>query len=768
MGGNSDTTKPPWPAPLTQAFTGQWIWQAASGPANTWIAFRKTVSLSSPPASVKALIAADSKYWLWINGRAVVFEGALKRGPNPSDSYVDEVEIGPYLVNGSNTIAALVWFFGRSGFSSKDSGKGGFMFQAAAGGTNIVTDDTWKMKVHGGYGPQTLSAPNYRLAEWNVEYDGRMDLGDWTTSTFADASWASATAKGAPPAAPWGALWPRGIPQWKNSGIRDYTNQSSLPATGSGGVIRAVLPYNAQVTPYLHVNASTAGAVILMQTDRTNEKGGASVRARYVTRAGDQEYESLGWITGNEVQYTIPAGVQIVKLGYRETGYDTDLTAAAFTGSDSALNTLWTKAQRTLYLNMRDNYSDCPTRERALWWGDVVIEMEQTFYGLDRRSDLLSRNAINTLIGWQRSNKTLYAPVPGNYDQELPVQMLATIGMAGFWNYYMHSGDKPAIVAAYPRIKDYLSVWKLDANGLVVHRAGDWDWEDWGDGIDAPLLDNAWYYMALDGAAHMADVLGNTTDAAAYRSTMATLKPAFVKQFWNGTRLASSGHSGAPDDRGHGLAVVAGLLGTAEWPAVKAVLASNTAASPYMEKYILESYFRMGDPQGGLTRMRSRYGAMIRSTTNTLWELWDQNGGTQNHAWTGGPLTLMSQYVAGVAPTSAGYATFQVLPLLGDLTRASATVPSIKGPIKADVTRATGTFTVMVTAPGGTVATIGIPLTAFAGGPSTIHVTANGTAVFDGGTFAGAAPGVSDGGNSGGFLKFNVTPGSWTFVATAK
>ena len=99
-------------------------------------------------------------------------------------------------------------------------------------------------------------------------------------------------------------------------------------------MIHARLPYNAQVTPYLHVNASAAGAVILLQTDRTAEKGGASVRARYITRAGDQEYESLGWMSGNEVQYTIPAGVQIVKLGYRETGYDTDL-AGAFTGSDA-------------------------------------------------------------------------------------------------------------------------------------------------------------------------------------------------------------------------------------------------------------------------------------------------------------------------------------------------------------------------------------------------------------------------------------------------
>ncbi|MEO6080314.1 MAG: alpha-L-rhamnosidase C-terminal domain-containing protein [Steroidobacteraceae bacterium] len=759
--------KPPWPAPMTQTFTGQWIWQPAAGPANTWIAFRKTVSLSKPPASVKALIAADTKYWLWINGRAVVFEGSLKRGPNPSDSYVDEVDIGPYLVDGNNTIASLVWYFGKSAFSSKDSGQGGFMFQASAGATTIASDETWKMKVHSGYGPQTLTAPNFRLAEWNVEYDGRAELGDWTVASFVDSSWAPASAKGAPPAAPWGRLWPRGIPQWRNSGVKDYTNQSSLPVTGGGGVIRARLPYNAQVTPYLHVKAAAAGAVILMQTDRLNE-GGASVQARYITRAGEQEYESLGWMSGNEVQYTIPAGVEIVKLGYRETGYDTDLTAGAFSSSDASLNTLWTKAQRTLYINMRDNYMDCPTRERALWWGDAVIEIGQTFYAMDRRSDLLSRNAINTLIGWQRSDKTIFAPVPGRYAQELPVQMLASVGMAGFWNYYLHTGDRAALIAAYPHVKDYLSVWTVGSNGLVDHRAGGWDWEDWGKNIDAPLLDNAWYYMALDSAAHMADVLGNTAEASAYRATMATLKPAFVKQFWNGTRLASPGHTGAPDDRGNGLAVVAGLLGAAEWPAVKAVLAANTEASPYMEKYILESYFRMGDPQGGLDRMRARYGPMIRSTTTTLWEHWDPKAGTENHAWSGGPLTLMSEYIAGVAPTSAGYATFQVLPLLGDLTRASVTVPSIKGAIKVDVSRSTGAFTLMVTAPAGTAATVGIPLTTFAGGPSSMRVTANGTQVFDAGKFAGALRGVSDGGNSAGFLRFNVTPGNWTFIATAK
>jgi len=87
-GGGAPGTPPigvgdqPWPAPLSEELTGQWIWLADNGPANTWSAFRKKVTLASVPASARALIAADSKYWLWItvNGAAVFAAGAFTPG----------------------------------------------------------------------------------------------------------------------------------------------------------------------------------------------------------------------------------------------------------------------------------------------------------------------------------------------------------------------------------------------------------------------------------------------------------------------------------------------------------------------------------------------------------------------------------------------------------------------------------------------------------------------------------------------------------------
>ena len=44
--------------------------------SNQWICFRKTFQIDEfPTNTIIANISVDSKYWLWINGQLVVFEG---------------------------------------------------------------------------------------------------------------------------------------------------------------------------------------------------------------------------------------------------------------------------------------------------------------------------------------------------------------------------------------------------------------------------------------------------------------------------------------------------------------------------------------------------------------------------------------------------------------------------------------------------------------------------------------------------------------------
>lgn len=114
----------------------QWInTERCQSATNTWLIYRKSFGVTDVPDQLIARIAADSKYWLWINDQLVIFEGGLKRGPSPSGTYYDPVDIAPYLTKGSNTIAILLWHFGKDGFSHINSGKAALLFEANCSGT---------------------------------------------------------------------------------------------------------------------------------------------------------------------------------------------------------------------------------------------------------------------------------------------------------------------------------------------------------------------------------------------------------------------------------------------------------------------------------------------------------------------------------------------------------------------------------------------------------------------------------------------------------
>jgi alpha-L-rhamnosidase len=446
------------------AWTGNWIWQSTDGPANTWMCFRKTFTLSTTPASALANIAVDSKYWMWINGNLVVFEGGLKRGPTRGGSiyYDNDIDIKKYCTTGTNTIAILVWYFGKDSWSHISSGKGGLFFEANIGGTTVKSDNTWKMRIHPAYGGTTGAAPSFYFAEANVGYDARKDnIGGWTLSGYDDSQWSAPTEKGVPPVSPWGTFWKRTIPQFIfTDSLQNYTNASAIPQTATGSQLNMKLPYNAQITPYLKVNATTAGQTITIQTDNTISS--QCIHTEYITKAGIQEFESYAWINGHQIGYLIPAGIQIIALKYRESSYGSNFTAL-FNCNDVFYNTLWTKARRTLLVCSRDSWMDCPDRERSQWCGDAHLEQQEANYMLDVNATLQYKKTISNLVQWAATAaNVIYSPIPSYLgSMEIPVQSLASVGMYGFWNYFWYTGDTAAMTEAYAGVKNYVlnSIW---------------------------------------------------------------------------------------------------------------------------------------------------------------------------------------------------------------------------------------------------------------------------------------------------------------------
>jgi len=751
----------------------QWIWQTKNGPKNSWVAFRKEFDLKKVPERALANISTDTKYWLWINGEMVLFEGGLARGPHRDGIYYDEVDIQRFLKPGNNSVAILVWYWGKTAKTHEDSGKGGLLFSADLGETVLASDGSWKLRQHPAYDPNShgLHRSANRPNAMDVKYDARKALGDWTSQAWyaktysMDASWKPATEKGGASAMPWGKLVKRAIPLWNDRGLADYVSlrvgneKIKLPYKNNGVeavTLFAKLPFNQQVTPYLRVK-SGGGKTIEIGTDNRSNL----INAQYTTKQGEQSFETYSWMNGHEVKYRVPPGVEVLELKYRWTGLGE--IAGTFECSDPFYQRLWRMAANTLYICARDGYMDCPDRERGLWIGDVADQTGAVFYTLDEAGRLLLKKGIDNTIAYQDSEIIQgLAPGFGQYrgkSSELTVQSNQYIAQ-GIWRYYFNTGDEATLANAYPSVLNYLKLWKMKPDGLPEIRNGYAAWVDWGTNPDKHPVEICWYYIALKAAKKMAIELGETNDVAWCDGRIKSIEDNFEKSYWRDGYYGTKGK--VKDERVSALAVLSGLADESRYAALlENVLTTEYNASPHMEWIVEEAIMMTGDYAAGLKRMKERYAFQVdNQKLTTLCEKFGNNKGTPNHAWNA-PNYVLSHYIAGIAADEVAWKRYHVLPNLAHLTAVKQVVPSVKGEIVVDIQCTDKSYGIKLISPEGTTAFVGIPKAVL----TPKFIEANGATIWKDGTFVGNVAGITWNGEDEKFHQFEIAPGTWTIVA---
>jgi hypothetical protein len=121
----------------------------------------------------------------------------------------------------------------------------------------------------------------------------------------------------------------------------------------------------------------------------------------------------------------------------------------------------------------------------------------------------------------------------------------------------------------------------------------------------------------------------------------------------------------------------------------------------------------------------------------------------------------MAQQVAGVSPTEAGYAAYQVRPRLGGLKRVSTGFDSVRGRVELAIERKDASFHLKLDSPQGTKATVCIPLREL--GLKAVRV--RGQTVWLGGQPGARVEGLEPGPALDGHATFVVAPGTWVFEA---
>ena len=535
----------------------------------------------------------------------------------------------------------------------------------------------------------------------------------------------------------------------RDYGLKEYVRVSKdLPhAEGTAWKLVCTMPYNCHFQPWIQVEAP-AGQLLRFNSSNPLVLY-LTPTETCTTIAGTHDYEAREWISGEGAVYTIPPGVTVKAVRYRETGYDTTF-AGSFECNDQDFNTLWRKAARTAYLCLRDHFYDCPDRERVGFWGDGTPELNQCFYVFDTASHQLCKDLV------------LRKLEPDFY----PGQHLEFLGEYGLWFYYLHTGDLDSIAAIYDSTKTFLMETYKFGNPST--------WFDWGkDSKDTSIIETCFYYIDLGTLRKMALATAHEADLPAIDAKREEIRRTFDTRFWKGSYYQSADVT-APDDRANAMAVNAGLADRAKWDAIyTTVLSKTTNASCFFDRWVFEALCTMGMQDRALMRMATRYRTMIPCSFTTLWEHYDRwwaswlnafdDASSLNHGWNP-PALVLSQDIAGVRPVEPGWATYEVLPKEAFLTSIKVVVPSIKGHVRVEVRKTAREYALSLVSPANTTAIVGIPRGSFSKLDS---IAVNGRLVWKG-DYRGGAAGVSWVGDDGGYVKLRVAPGTWRFVGRGR
>ena len=643
----------------------KWIWTSDNLQKDQKVVFRKRFQVDTVPNVAWTYISCDTKFWLWINGKMIVFEGGVFRESRPGCGYAEKVDIAPYLQVGENTLSAFVWFYGNGGRNNTNSGEAGFILKCEE--LDLYSCSDFLACNHPAYIPTDAPHPAHLFGGENIGFDANLDFGDFTAPDFDDSAFKPAVIF---PNQVWGDCIESDLPLLK------VYPQTELTFTKMEQGVSAKLPYAMALTVCFELEAE-GGEKVDVRTDRYAVNGGPGDEAytfnchrmEYTCKPGHNRFDCLMYLYGEEIQMTFPDTVKLKKLYYTESGYATE-QIGSFVTDDPLFNRLIEKSIRTLYVCMRNNFMDCPDRERGQWIGDVSVQVPQVFFVFDDEAKKLLKKAVRDFI-ILRKGDVLVGNVPGQHSSELPGQSLVAIseyGLIGEYYHYSHDQEIPELVLE-PAV-NYLKLWELDEEGLLIPRKGNWYWFDHRYNVDAPVLENCMYVAAAKYALKMAQISGNHSFDSFLLERIEILSQSIEQKFWKGKYYASGAFV---DDRANAIAVLSGICPQERYEKIMKILVTVHNSTPYFERFVLTALCEMGYIHHAYRRMMTRYYPLIINENSTLWEDFYLLG-TRNHAWSGGPLEIAYKYFLGLK-TEDGFKTYSISPSKGIFKEIHCTFP---------------------------------------------------------------------------------------------
>lgn len=731
-----------WVAP--SLMNGKWPAQWISCPGIAQRAygvyhFRKKIHLASKPSSFIVHVTADNRYRLFVNGKAV------SMGPARGDLYnwyFESVNIAPYLQQGDNQLAALVWNMGEWAPVAQVSNQTGFLLQGNDQVSQIAnTNESWLVIQDSAYQPCSLETASvlktYFVAGPGDYCKASRYPWNWEQLYYDDSHWqkarrlsTSATPVGYGTDNYW-SLAKRTIPAMEDSLLRlasiRRTAGISIRDTGFlRGKSALVVPAFSNVSilvdqsfltlayPEFSVSNGKGSVVKITYAEALYKNGvkgnrndvqGKEILGLYDIFEPDGQkkcvFRPLWQRCYRYIQLDITTQEQPLVLedirGYY-SGYPF-VRKASFNSSDPSLQQIWDVGWRTARLCAGETYYDCPYYEQLQYVADTRIQALISLYLTgDNR---LMKKAIREFFYSRVPEGLTQGRYPSNRLQVIPPFSLYWISMVyDLMMYCQEDGLVQEYLTAIQGVLDWYEKHIDQYTGMLGPMKW-WNFTDWSAafpdmGVPPGATDGGssiltlHYAYTLQQAAVMFTHFKKYKEAAHCKALAEKLnKATVVRCFDDGRNLFAdkplktsySQHAGI-------MAILSGAVDNQKAGVLMDNIISDTSiaqATFYYRFYLAEALKKTGKAEKYYSQL-TPWRNMIANGLTTFAENPDP-ARSDCHAWSASPSYDFLATLCGISSLAPGFQKVQIKPQMGELSFVNGTMPTHRGDLVVSVTR---------------------------------------------------------------------------------
>jgi hypothetical protein len=378
----------------------------------------------------------------------------------------------------------------------------------------------------------------------------------------------------------------------------------------------------------------------------------------------------------------------------------------AFACADETLTRVWMHSAYTLRASMQLLLLDGLKRDRLPWVGDAYVGNLGGYLAFHERR--MAERTLTALMG----------------EDPETVDLNGIVSYSLFWilaarNHALQFADEDFCLLMAPYTDRLLAALKAkaDPDGLLPSDRFAWLFVDWAPVATAghSAFLNCLYVMALEAASDLHRFAGHPDRAGALLETAVLLRDLCRDRFWDERRRcfvdnAEGGVRGAAVSRQvNSFAVLSGVAAESQRPGILQEVLLNAdmapVGTPFMAYFEALALATCGKRAEMLAAIRAYWGGMLAAGATTFWEGYDAtHTGAQHtafygrpygkslcHAWSSGPLHLLSGALFGLRPLAPGWTRCAMALTPSALDWSCAAIPTPLGPIGIHVAGARAT-----------------------------------------------------------------------------